>query len=274
MLTGLGAATAGLPQTRPRQTSAGPGLQLLELGPSLLLLPGNRRRWRLDRAVCGVAGPGPGSPGFRHPQVIQYLRRQPDSIGAGQVGVVPKLIASIVRDRQRAFPPWPSGPSISDGQLDGLAGGALDQGASFLSCAMIVAAVRRGIAAVFSMPDRRLFSTRSRKLLKGARPVVMLAGCLVTTFWGRHLGRTCWAWPGLGRRPAAGIQAGQLEADERPGVAASSRCMPIDLVGAVRLRRPGGLAAEAYWAGFVVVLATATPQCSCTGGGHGPAPAC
>jgi len=80
MLTGLGAATAGLFLKLGLDNLGRARLQLLELGPSLLLLPAIGGAGGLIGGLL-VQTLAPAAQGSGIPQVIQYLRRQPIPMG-------------------------------------------------------------------------------------------------------------------------------------------------------------------------------------------------
>jgi len=244
MLTGLGAATAGLFLKLGLDNLGRARLQLLELGPSLLLLPAIGGAGGLIGGLL-VQTLAPAAQGSGIPQVIQYLRRQPIPMGL-QVGVV-KLIASIVAIGS-GFPLGPSGPSIQMGSSMGWQVARWIKAPSSFLRMIVAAGGGAGIAAVFNAPIAGFFYT-IEELLKGARPVVMLL-VLVTTFWA-----DTWAdllgLAGLGPTASGWNPGGSLELERQ--VLPFIQVLPIDLVVLFGFGGLVAFAAEAYCR-FVVVL--------------------
>ncbi|NQV11664.1 MAG: ClC family H(+)/Cl(-) exchange transporter [Cyanobacteria bacterium] len=244
MLTGLGAATAGLFLKLGLDNLGRARLQLLELGPSLLLLPAIGGGGGLIGGLL-VQTLAPAAQGSGIPQVIQYLRRKPIPMGL-QVGVV-KLIASIVAIGS-GFPLGPSGPSIQMGSSVGWQVARWIKAPSSFLRMIVAGGGGAGIAAVFNAPIAGFFYTLE-ELLKGARPVVMLM-VLVTTFWA-----DTWAdllgLAGLGPTASGWNPGGSLELERQ--VFPFIEVLPLDLVVLFGFGGLVAFAAEAYCR-FVVVL--------------------
>ncbi len=247
ILTGLGAATAGLLFKLGLDGLGRWRLRVLDLGPDLLLLPAIGGAGGLIAGLL-VQRLAPAAQGSGIPQVKQFLRGRPIPMDL-KVALV-KLAAGIVAIGS-GFPLGPSGPSIQMGSSVGHTM-AHRIGAPKAFVRLIVAGGGgAGIAAVFNAPIGGFFYALE-ELLRGARPVVMLL-VLFTTFWA-----DTWAdllgLAGLG--PAlTGLSrsSGTLPLERQ--VFAFFEVRPLDLLVLFALGALVACAAEAYCR-FVVGLHT------------------
>ena len=176
MLTGLGAAIAGVLFKAGVETLDTWRLKLLEDLPAWIVLP----------ALGGVGGfisgtlitklaPAASGSGITH--IMAFIRHRPVPMGL-KVGLV-KLIAGIIAIGS-GFPLGPEGPSVQMG------GSVAWQMAKWLKApiafrrVIVAAGGGAGIAAVFSAPLGG-FIYAIEELLNSARPVVLLL-VIVTTF--------------------------------------------------------------------------------------------
>ncbi len=177
VITGLGAATAALLFRAGLDDLGRWRIQMLALGPDLLLLPAIGGGGGLVAGLL-VQTLAPAAQGSGIPQVMQFLRRRPIPMGI-QVAVV-KLVAGIVAIGS-GFPLGPSGPSVQMGSSVGWEMARLLRAPDAFRRMIVAAGGGAGIAAVFRAPIGG-FLYALEELLQGARPVVMLL-VLVTTFW-------------------------------------------------------------------------------------------
>jgi CIC family chloride channel protein len=177
VITGLGAATAALLFRAGLDDLGRWRIQMLALGPDLLLLPAIGGGGGLIAGLL-VQTLAPAAQGSGIPQVMQFLRRRPIPMGI-QVAAV-KLVAGIVAIGS-GFPLGPSGPSVQMGSSVGWEMARLLRAPDAFRRMIVAAGGGAGIAAVFRAPIGG-FLYALEELLQGARPVVMLL-VLVTTFW-------------------------------------------------------------------------------------------
>ncbi|WP_255147863.1 ClC family H(+)/Cl(-) exchange transporter [Synechococcus sp. ATX 2A4] len=177
ILTGLGAATAGLLFKLGLDGLGRWRLRVLDLGPDLLLLPAIGGAGGLIAGLL-VQRLAPAAQGSGIPQVKQFLRGRPIPMDL-KVALV-KLAAGIVAIGS-GFPLGPSGPSIQMGSSVGHAMARRIQAPKAFVRLIVAGGGGAGIAAVFNAPIGGFFYALE-ELLRGARPVVMLL-VLFTTFW-------------------------------------------------------------------------------------------
>ncbi|MCP9819574.1 ClC family H(+)/Cl(-) exchange transporter [Synechococcus sp. Cruz-9H2] len=244
ILTGLGAATAGLLFKLGLDGLGRWRLRLLDFGPDLLLLPAIGGAGGLIAGllvqICAPAAQGSGIP-----QVKQFLQGQPIPMNL-KVALV-KLTAGIVAIGC-GFPLGPSGPSIQMGSSVGHAMANRIQAPKVFLRLIVASGGGAGIAAVFNAPIGGFFYALE-ELLRGARPVVMLL-VLFTTFWA-----DTWAdllgLAGLGSALTGLSRSGTLPLEAQ--VFAFFEVRPLDLVVLFALGAVVACAAEAYCR-FVVGL--------------------
>lgn len=244
ILTGLGAATAGLLFKLGLDGLGRWRLRLLDLGPDLLLLPAIGGAGGLIAGLL-VQRLAPAAQGSGIPQVKQFLRGRPIPMNL-KVALV-KLAAGIVAIGS-GFPLGPSGPSIQMGSSVGHAMAHRIQAPKAFVRLIVAGGGGAGIAAVFNAPIGGFFYALE-ELLRGARPVVMLL-VLFTTFWA-----DTWAdllgLAGLGPSLTGLSRSGTLPLERQ--VFAFFQVHPLDLVVLFALGAAVACAAEAYCR-FVVGL--------------------
>ncbi len=246
ILTGLGAATAGLLFKIGLDGLGRWRLGLLGSGPDLLLLPAIGGGGGLIAGLL-VQHLAPAAQGSGIPQVKQFLQGRPVPMDL-TVALV-KLAAGIVAIGC-GFPLGPSGPSIQMGSSVGHEMARRIQAPKAFLRMIVAGGGGAGIAAVFNAPIGGFFYALE-ELLRGARPVVMLL-VLFTTFWA-----DTWAdllgLAGLGPALAGLGPSGTLPLERQ--VFAFFEVRPLDLVVLFGLGALVACAAEAYCR-FVVGLHT------------------
>jgi len=152
----------------------------------------------------------------------------------------------------------------SDGQLDGLAGGALDQAPIPSSHDPWPPVAAPALPACLQCPVAAGFFHTIRGTAKEPAPVVMLLG-LGQHLLGPTLGRPCLGPGGLGPTPR--LESRRQPGAGAPGLPLSSRCCDRS-GGAVRF---GGLVAFAArpYCRFVWCCNGYAANAGATGGGHG-----
>jgi len=250
---------------------AGPGCSCLSLDPSLLLLPANRRRWRLESPVCWCRPWPPAQhQGFRHPP------GDPVPAPGSRFRWAARWAWSVDRQhpwRRKRLPPWPfQAPRFRwAARWAWQVARWIKAPVPSLRNDFVAAGGGAGHCRCLQCPVAG-FSSTIEELLQRSPPGGDAAGAVTT-----HLAdtwATCWAWPDWDPTPS-GWNPGGSTWSWSARVARSSRCCRSDLVVLFRFGGLVAFAAEALICRFVWCCNGLRRQWQCHwAAGPWPAPAC